>query len=111
MIINKKRYYTISDIFEKYKKTMPFKIVVNHKFYVEATLSEFHKSIYKEAICSFKYLPLLDYEIEPYSVRGKSVKFYVESDVFEKELLRVEDEWYENNNNLIKKKKGEVLWF
>lgn len=111
MIINKKRYYTISDIFENYKKTVPFKIVVNNKFYVEATLSEFHKSIYKEAICSFKHLPLLDYKIEPYSVRGKYVKFYVESDDFEKELLRVEDEWYEHNNNLPIRKKGEALWF
>lgn len=111
MIINKKNYITISDVFEKYKKTVPFRIVVNNKFYVEATLNEFHKSIYKEAICSFKNLALLDYKIERYSVRAKLVKFYVDSVSFERELLRVEDEWYDKNNNLIIRKKGEVLWF
>lgn len=110
MIINKKSFYTISDILEKYNKTMSFRIVVNKKFYIEAKLEEFHNNCYKEAICKFKHLPLLNYRIENYYNKGKYIVFFVESNDFEEEILKIENEWYEKNHGKIIKKKGENLW-
>lgn len=111
MIINKKSFVTISDIFEKYKKSIPFRIVVNRKFYIEILLRDFHNNLYNETIIAFKNLPLLNYyRTENYYGKGKYIVFFVKSNEFEEEILKVENEWYEKNNIYIVSKKGEVLW-
>lgn len=84
--------------------TMPLKIVVNYKFYVQLVPNDFHKSTYRNILRNYMYLMVLDQRTE-YRPSYKVKKYYVESEELEKELLDFENKWYDKN----KKKVEEII--
>ena len=109
MIINKKSYFIIRDIFDKYPNTVPFKIFINNKFYIELTKSEFHKCLYKEVICKYMTLPISKI-VSWARYKGQQYIFYVDSEEFEEAILKVENEWYDSNYKFMTGKVVKEVW-
>ena len=110
MIINKKRYDVISDIFEKYAMTVPFRLMINNKFFIEIAKDEFHKNIYKEVVCKYKNLPIKNAKLLRY-YHSNAFMFYIESEELEEEILKVENNWYDSNWKYLTRKEANEGWF
>lgn len=109
MIINKKNYFLIRDIFEKYPRTLPFRLLINKKFFIEITKDEFHKLLYKEAICKYMTLPIA--RITNWTAYNrKSYIFEIDSVEFEQEILKVENEWFDKNDKFMKLEVVKQIW-
>lgn len=109
MIINKKTYFIISDIFEKYPRTLPFRLLINKKFFIEITKDEFHKLLYKEAICKYMSLPIA--RIKSWTAYNRrSYIFEIDSIVLEEEILKVENEWFDKHDKFMKLEVVKQVW-
>lgn len=84
--------------------TMPLKIVVNNKFYVQLVPNDFHKSTYRNILRKYMFLMVLEQRIE-YRPTYKLKKYYVQSEELERELIDFENKWYDKN----KKKVEEII--
>jgi hypothetical protein len=84
--------------------TMPLKIVVNNKFYVQLAPNDFHKSTSRAILRNYMFLTVLEERIE-YRPSYKIKKYYVESEELERDLIDFENKWYDKN----KKKVEEII--
>lgn len=73
--------------------TIPFKLIVNNKFYVTVIPNRFYKNKYKDILKKYMFLFIVDRQYEKL-YQYKTKKLYVQSESLEKELLNFEDEWY-----------------
>lgn len=109
-MIDKVNYFIIRDIFEKFPRTLPFRLLINKKFFIEITKDDFHKLLYKEVICKFMFLPIARTRNWT-AYNRKSYIFEIDSTDFEKEILKVENEWFDKHDKFMKLEVVKELWF